>query len=73
MKALPARPRDRTGRYSVAAESRRMIERGLGLSELEIERFYARVNRVRNPPPVKASGVEELRIMIELAHRRERQ
>lgn len=38
----------RNGKYTVAEEARKMIEAGHGLSEVEIERFCARIEAARN-------------------------
>lgn len=40
--------RPRNGKYTVAEEARKMIEAGHGLSDAEIERFYSRIDAVRN-------------------------
>ena len=54
------------GRYTQAKLAREMIESGFGLTEAEIDAFYARVERARaarlRPP---RGSVDEMRIEIE--------
>jgi len=59
--------RNKRGQYSVAAEAERILEAGGGLSEREIERFYARVEAARCRRPPKPN---EIRDAIEARYRK---
>ena len=48
MNARLKHPRWKNGYYSNSAVAKRMIERGMGLSEKQIEEFIARVNAARD-------------------------
>lgn len=71
-KVAIARLRRRTGRWSNEAHARLMIERGFGLTDEEIERFYASINRIREGRCIreKLSGVDEMRSLLELKYQR---
>ena len=58
------RPAKRSGNSSVAEHARRMIEAGHGLSEAEIERFYARVDAARSNKR-DGGAVAKFRALIE--------
>lgn len=54
----------RNGKHTVAEEARKMIEAGFGLSEAEIERFYAGIDAIRRRS-MKPAPSNEFRRLIE--------
>ena len=63
----------RNGKHTVAEYARKIIEHGHGLSEREIERFQANIDRIRNPAPKKRTGIDEMRELLESAYQKRHQ
>lgn len=60
----PRNPNWRNGRYTIAETARKMLEAGHGLSEREIERFYARTEAARSGRR-RNTAAEEFRNLLE--------